>query len=52
MYAYDLLILSKTEAGLKESLQRLGKHAKQWKMKISAKITKIMVFNKLAREEV
>ena len=50
MYADDLLILSETEDGLKESLQRLGKYAKQWKMKISAKKTKIMVFNKQGRK--
>ena len=50
MYADDLLILSETEDGLKESLQRLGKYAKQWKMKISAKKTKIMVFNKKGRK--
>ena len=50
MYADDLLILSETEDGLKESLQRLGKYAKQWKMKINAKKTKIMVFNKQGRK--
>ena len=50
MYADDLLILSEIEDGLKESLQRLGKYAKQWKMKISAKKTKIMVFNKQGRK--
>ena len=50
MYADDLLILSETEDGLKESLQRLGKYAKQWKMKISAKKTKIMVFSKQGRK--
>ena len=50
MYADDLLILSETEDGLKESLQRLGKYAKQWKMKISAKKTKIMVLNKQGRK--
>ena len=41
MYADDLLILSETEDGLKESLQRLGKYAKQLKMKISAKRLKL-----------
>ena len=50
MYADDLLILSETEDGLKKSLQRLGKYAKQWKMKINAKNTKIMVFNKQGRK--
>ena len=46
MYADDLLILSETEQGLNESLQRLGKYAQQWKLTISAKKTKIMIFNK------
>ena len=45
MYADDLLILSETEAGLNNSLQRSGKYAKRWKLKISQKKTKIMVFN-------
>ena len=49
MYADDLLILSETEAGLNNSLQRLGKYAKRWKLKISQKKTKIMVFNKQGR---
>ena len=38
MYADDLLILSETEGGLTECLQ--------WKMTISTKKTKIMIFNK------
>ena len=49
MYADDLLILSETEAGLNNSLQSLGKYAKRWKLKISQKKTKIMVFNKQGR---
>ena len=49
MYADDLLILSETEAGLNNSLQRLGKYAKRWKLKISQMKTKIMVFNKQGR---
>ena len=49
MYGDDLLILSETEAGLNNSLQRLGKYAKRWKLKISQKKTKIMVFNKQGR---
>ena len=49
MYADDLLLLSETEAGLNNSLQRLGKYAKRWKLKISQKKTKIMIFNKQGR---
>ena len=49
MYADDLLILSETEAGLNNSLQRLGTYAKRWKLKISQKKTKIMVFSKQGR---
>ena len=39
----------KQNAGLNNSLQRLGKYAKKWKLKISQKKTKIMVFNKQGR---
>ena len=39
-------MLSETEAGLNNSLQRLGKYAKRWNLKTSQKKTKIMVFNK------
>ena len=49
MYADDLLILSETEASFNNILQRLGKYAKRWKLKISQKKTKIMVFNKQER---
>ena len=35
MYADDLLILSETEVGLNNSLQKLGKYAKRCKLKIS-----------------
>ena len=45
MYADDLLILSETENGLTENFERLRK----WKLKISAKKTKIIVFNKAGK---
>ena len=45
MCADDLLILSETENGLTESLERLGNYAKKWKLKISARKTNIIVFN-------
>ena len=49
MYADDLLILSATENGLTESLERLSNYAKKWKLKISAKKTKIIVLNKAGK---
>ena len=49
MYADDLLILSETENGLTESLERLSNYAKKLKLKISAKKTKIIVFNKAGK---
>ena len=49
MYADDLLILSKTEDCLTECLQRLSRYSHKWKITISAKKTKIMIFNKSGR---
>ena len=49
MYADDLLILSETENGLTKRLERLSNYAKKWKLKISAKKTKIIVFNKAGK---
>ena len=45
----DLLILSETEDGLTECLQRLNRYSHKWKMTISTKKTKIMIFNKSGR---
>ena len=45
VYADDLLIPSETENGLTESLERLSNYSKKWKLKISAKKTKVIVFN-------
>ena len=49
MYADDLLVLFETENGLTESLETLSNYAKKWKFKISAKKTKIIVFNKAGK---
>ena len=46
MYADDLLILSETEDGLTECSQRFNRYGHKWKMTLSAKKTKIMIFNK------
>ena len=56
MYADDLLILSETEDGLTECLQRLNRYSQRLnryshkrKMTINTKKTKIMIFNKSGR---
>ena len=50
MYADDLIILSETEDGLAECLQKLDRYSHKWKRTIySTKKTKIMIFNKSGR---
>ena len=50
MYADDLIILPETGNGLTESLEeRLSNYVKKWKLKISAKRTKIIVFKRQGR---
>ena len=49
MYADDLFILSETEDGLTDCLQRFDRNSHKWKMTISTKKTKIMIFNKSDR---
>ena len=49
MYADDLLILCEAESGLTESLVRLSNYAETWKLKISGKKIKIIVFNKAGK---
>ena len=44
-----MLLLSETEDGLTECLQRLNRYSHKWKMTISTKKTKIMIFNKSGR---
>ena len=46
MYADDSLILSETEGGLTECLQRLDRYSHNWKMTICTKKTKIIILNK------
>ena len=45
VYADDMLILSKSEWGLKRSLLILEAYCKKWRLVINTKITKIMIFN-------
>ena len=44
-----MLILSETENDLTESLERLSNYARKWKLKIGAKKTKIIVYNKAGK---
>lgn len=44
-YADDIIILSETEIGLQNSLNKLGIYCHNWKLSISKKKTKIMVFS-------
>ena len=45
-YADDLVLLSESEAGLQNSLNRLEKYCNQWGLKVNIKKTKVIVFNK------
>ena len=45
-FADDLVILSETEAGLKNSLKCLENYCNEWGLKVNAKKTKVMIFNK------
>ena len=46
MYADDMLILSKSRAGLQRSLNILDVYCKKWKLAINTDKTKVMIFNK------
>ena len=45
-YADDMLLLSKTESGLKKSLKVLEIYCNKWQLVINETKTKIMIFNK------
>ena len=45
LYADDLIIFSKTENGLKQSLRYLEEYCKLWQLDINVKKSKIMIFN-------
>ena len=49
-YADDLIILSRSKTGLQNCLDKLSSYCTSWMMKINLKKTKIMVFQKPARE--
>ena len=49
MYADDLLLLSESWEGLCHSLDKLGYYSAKWRLGISSKKTKIMVFGKYSK---
>ena len=51
MYADDLIILSETESGLQECLQKLHKYTETWDLKINSKKTKVMIIQKAGRRK-
>ena len=48
LYADDLVLLSHSQQGLQNSLDKLSTFCEQWKMQVNLKKTKIMVFQKSA----
>ena len=49
IWADDIILLSKTESGLKKMLETLDDYVKENGMKINIKKTKVMIFNKTGR---
>ena len=47
MYADDMLLLSKSESGLKRALSVLSVYCKKWQLVVNVNKTKIIVFNKV-----
>ena len=50
LYADDLLLMSESWEGLCQSMNKLGEYSAKWKLNISSKKTKIMVFSKLNKQ--
>ena len=46
LYADDLVLLSTTETGLQNAVQKLSNYCKTWDLKINTSKTKVIVFNK------
>ena len=51
LYAYDLLLMSNSENGLQQCLNKLHfYHSNKWKLKVNLKKTKLVVFDKSGRK--
>ena len=46
MYADDLIILSETEEGMQNCLNRLDKYTKEWNLEVNIRKTKTMIFQR------
>jgi hypothetical protein len=49
MYAYDIILLSKSAKGLQEKLDILNTYCKDWCLSVNTSKTKILIFNKAGR---
>ena len=49
LYADDMAMLSLSQEGLQNSLNKLETHCKEWHLVVSIKKTKIVVFNKTGK---
>lgn len=49
MYADDVVLLSTSEQGLQNCVNKLSNFTKDWKMTVNIKKTKVLVFNKSGR---
>jgi hypothetical protein len=49
MYADDVVLLSSSEKGLQNCINKLANFATDWKMSLNTKKTKVMVFTKSGR---
>ena len=50
LYADDLILMSKTEQGLRQSLNNLEMYCEKWKLEVNISKTKIMIFNSSGRK--
>ena len=49
MYADDMIIVSTSENGLQNSLNKLHEYCNKWKLKVNVTKSKVMVFNKTGK---
>ena len=50
LYADDLFLMSNSENGLQQCLNKLQYYSNKWKLKVNLKKTKLMVFNKSGKK--
>ncbi len=50
LWADDVVLISKSEAGLKNSIKKLEEYCNQWKMLVNTDKTKVMIFNRVGKK--